>query len=200
MSSVHQPVLHFLDRPRRDRYQPLLASLACHLDESFFKIEVRQLQATKLRHPQAAAVEGFYHRPVALAFRLVHVYSSDNGVYLVHRKHLGQFETDFGSLYQFTRIVFAIVGQYQEMEERLEPRQDACLRTWMNADVVQSGNEAFQIIRSDVEYPLFLTFQKAKQLLQVHLIGLIRIFREAFFQPEILLVLPDDQLLPFLIW
>lgn len=66
------------------------------------------------------------------------------------------------------------------MEERLDARQDACLRTGMDAYVVQSGGKQVQIVQSSVEETFVFSVEEMEQFAQIPQMSVLRIGRKRF--------------------
>jgi hypothetical protein len=90
-----------------------------------------------------------------------------------------------GRLQQFSRVIVAIAVELQESEETPYATQDPALASRMNADVVQSCGEMFQIFQLHLTRILALPFQIVEQLPQVMLIGVERITRHITLQLQI---------------
>ena len=101
-------------------------------------------------------------------------------------------EADFRALQQFGGVGLQIVRQQEETVERLHAGQDACLRARVDADVVQAGAEALQVIQADVQEGDVLRAEKVQQLLQVALVSVHGVGRERLFQSQPLHVFLDN--------
>ena len=151
VAAVHEPIVDFLDGAAGDGYQALLAAFALDADELLVEVEVAEAQVAQLADAQAAAVQRLNDGAVALSLGLVHVHGVDDAVYLLHGQYLGQVEADFRAFQQFGGVGLQVVRQHQEVVERLDAGQDACLRAGMDADVVQARAEALQVVQPYVQ-------------------------------------------------
>lgn len=184
--AVGKIVLQFVDGTGRDGNQPLLASFPLHLDESFFKIQVGNLQAAKLAHAQAAAVERLQNGAVALALAGGAVDGPDERVNLVDGQHVRQMFPDLWRFEQLGGVLTDVVFEKQKMIERAYPRQDTGLRPGMDADVSQSGREVFQSVQRDFPEICARGGEIGKQLVQVGEICADGVDRQRLLQLEIL--------------
>ena len=186
-----QPVGYLLDGAGRYGHQPLLAAFALHPDEAFVEVEVGDFQVAQFRYAQAAAVERLQDGAVALPLVGAQVDGVYDAVYLLHAQHFGQAETYLGALQQFAGVTLQVVGKDQEVEERLDARQDARLRAGVDADVVQPGGKALQVFQRGAEQVDVFGFEEAQQFVQVRQVGILRVGRERFLQFQVLFVLSD---------
>ena len=59
-----------------------------------------------------------------------------SGIRSFYSHYFGQFETCLGGFQQFCRIGFQVIFHNEETVERADARQDACLRTGVDADIM----------------------------------------------------------------
>ena len=78
------------------------------------------------------------------------------------------------------------------MVERADATQYPALRSWMDANIVQSCCKMLQVFERYIEHILLFTLQIVEQLPQVTLIGVERIDRHITLQLQVAHIAFDD--------
>jgi N-formylglutamate deformylase len=92
------------ERRLAERHEAALFTLAQRKDEALLPIDVGDLEATELAHPQARRVHHVEHRPVAQAAEAVALRRLEEPPDLVKGEHLGEPPADLGPLDQLARV------------------------------------------------------------------------------------------------
>ena len=182
-------VLHDLrDGALRDGHQALLATLTLDLDEAFVQVQVRELQVTRLRHTQSAAVHRLYDGAVTLPLTFAAVDDGDERIYLLHAEHLGQRHAYLGRFEQQRRVGLDMAFKDKVSVERADAREHASLRAGAYPRlIVQRGQELLQVLKLDIEGVHTLLLKMLKQPLHIVHIGIQRIGREPLLKQQVLL-------------
>lgn len=117
-------------------HEPLLIALAYDFEKPYICIYLAKLEHDQLRHPQAGAVEYFYDGSIAVPLRAGKVYAREQEVYLGHGKHVGQFATELGAVYELGGVGLEGVFEEEVFEKLLDSGEYARLRVGAQAQIV----------------------------------------------------------------
>ena len=127
---------NFFNRFLWNRNQPLLFTLTFHDDITIVKIEVGHTKPHQFGNTKATTIQCFYNRSIAAFFRFRQVERVNQLVHLLYCQHVGQFHTQFRSLYQFRRIRIDAFLHSQKIEKRFYPRNNTSLRPCTDTQIL----------------------------------------------------------------
>lgn len=166
-----QPKTYLLDRDGRQRHKTLFASLAVDTHVSEVEIDIGNLKIDKFRDTQSRTIERLNDGEIAMSKRLREVDALLYPLNLLHGKHRWEVFRYGGLLKQLGGVVGAFSRHHKETEEGMETGNDTCLRTGLNANLVEKDQIILQVCQSAGGRLLLSLHQKLKKLREVGRVG-----------------------------
>ena len=171
----------------------MFVALARYADVALAEEEVGQPERGEFRDAQSARIEHFEHGAVAASLGRAHVDGGDDAVDLVCGEHVGQMASEFGRVDEFGGRRGDGVGQQQVVEEAPDAAQDAGLRGFLLAAVVEPADvtfdhDGFDPARSDVVEAQ----DEVRELSEVAHVRLDGVVGQPFFQLDVGAVAAGD--------